>query len=271
MRAARPAPPRSQRTPGRLREISFRWIPPSSSAPPPGARRKSAATAQVWPACSERAPHCVAESRRPRSRPRRACRDGRARHEAHGGVAPAASALGGGAAAAALAPRVHCRADCRDSLRSSGNCAAVCVSGRLPAHRVRARQDDRRWRRLKHRPADPVRPIHPQPAPAPANCTSRSARLSLLPLLRRNLGAPKCRLGNCPVHLTGLNLNQLLGDAPLSSALCYYGPSVACAPIFQAPTPAPPRRDLPPCRPCDPRFPAPCAGVVRRTRVRRES
>ena len=99
----------------------------------------------------------------------------------------------------------------------------------------------------------------------------RGPHASLLPLLRRNLGAPKCRLGNCPVHLTGLNLNQLLGDAPLSSALCYYGPSVACAPIFQAPTPAPPRRDLPPCRPCDPRFPAPRAGIVRRTRVRRES
>ncbi len=62
MRAARPAPPRSQRTPGRLREISFRWGSPPSSSVGLGARRSAKIGGnlvgwwQVWPqrAASER-------------------------------------------------------------------------------------------------------------------------------------------------------------------------------------------------------------------------
>ena len=61
MRAAHPAPPRSRRTPGRLREISFRWdhsLAHFRSALSLGARRKSAATLASG---SERAPIALPE------------------------------------------------------------------------------------------------------------------------------------------------------------------------------------------------------------------
>jgi hypothetical protein len=49
-----------------------------------------------------------------------------------------------------------------------------------------------------------------------------------------DLASGTCQAGSCPVYLSGLNLNQLLGRAQdPTHALCWYGPDVACAPVFQ--------------------------------------